>query len=416
MFKKLFEKIFGLNMTGPATELMIASVILNFGVGMVQLFEPIYLFQKGFGIPSILLFYFGVYLIYFVLLPLGGKFAQKFGYEHAIFYSIPFWILYFGALAFVGLTPWMIYVAMLMLALSKMLYWPGYHGEFARYGESFERGREISGVLAAENLAAILGPLVGGIILTVANFQVLFFIASIIMILSTLPLMITAETFLPKFFPYGEMFKFIFDKRLTPFVLANVGYGEDFFALVMWPLFIYLALSQNTFLTGALVSVSTAVMALAFLYIGRLDDRVGPRAILKIGALFTALIWLVRVFTKMPVSIFAADSLGRISKGLVYIPMMGMVYEYGRKNAVMRTAVIFEMSLSIGKMIVIAVAWFLFMALSNALAWQGIFVVAAVFALLYGFGKHIPFLHMPPMSVPVPKGNPYFKENIHNKS
>jgi len=416
MFKKLFEKIFGLNMTGPATELMVASVILNFGVGMVQLFEPIYLYQKGFGIPSILLFYFGVYLIYFVLLPLGGKFAQRFGYEHAIFYSIPFWILYFGALAFVGLTPWMIYAAMLMLALSKTLYWPGYHGEFSRYGENFERGREISGVLVVENLAMILGPLIGGIILTVANFQVLFFVASIIMILSTLPLMITAETFLPKFFPYFEMFKLIIDKRLSPFVITNIGFGEDFFTLVMWPMFIYLALSQSTFFTGALVSVSTLVMAVAFLYIGRLDDRIGARAILKIGTIITFFVWLMRVFIKMPLSVFAADSLGRISRGLIYIPLIGMVYEYGRKNAVMRTAVILEMSLSLGKMITIALSWFLFMALPSATAWQGIFVVAAIFALLYGFGKHIPFLHMPPMSVDVPKGNPYFRENIHNKS
>lgn len=416
MFKKIFQKIFGLEMRGPAGQLFMASTVLNFAVGMVQLFEPIYLYQNGYGISSILLFYFGVYLIYFFILPLGGKFAQKFGYEHAIFYSMPFWILYYGALAFIALAPGMIYVAMLMLALSKMLYWPGYHGDFSRYGESFERGREISGIMVAQNTAAVVGPFLGGIILAVGNFQVLFLVASIIMVLSTVPIMIRSEIFLPKFFPYFEMFKFLFDKRLTPYIATNIGFGEEFFSLVMWPMFIFLAVGESTFFTGSIVAVGTLVMAVFLLYIGRLDDRLGAPAVLKLGSILNSCVWLLRTLLKVPLAVFAGDALGRIAAGSVYIPLLGIIYEYGRKNAVMRATVLFEMSLSLGKMLAIAAAWFLFMSLSAAAAWQAIFVIAALFSLMYGLGRCIPKMHMPPMSQNVPKGNPYWLENVHHKS
>ncbi|GEM_PF-208184 len=413
--RKILSRIFALKMTGPASELLISSSIMNFGLGMIALFEPIYLYQNGYSIPQILLFYFAVYFLYFWLLPLGGKLVQRYGYEHSIFYSMPFTILYYGALAFLPLSPVLIYLAVIFLAVGKALYWPGYLGEFSRYGEGFERGREISGVMVSENVSAILGPVLGGLILTFGNFQVLFFVSSIIVVLSTVPLMKTAEVFLPKFYGYWQSYRTLVDSRMTPFVLANIGFGEEFFGLIMWPTFIYLVVGQSTLFTGSLISVATLIMVLVLLLIGRLDDKVGSIAILKIGSIVATAVWFLRVFVSVPLTVFATDASGRIGKGLTYIPLLSIVYEFGRKFGVMRSAVLFEMSLIVGKLLAIALSWVAF-TFWPEVAWKIIFILAGLFVLLYYWGRSIPFMRLIPATYKVPQGNPYFQENVDNKS
>ena len=72
------------------TELYASVAIKNFAFSMVTIFEPIYLYTL-YGSLSIVFAYYAIaYTLYFFTASFGAKAAAKYGFEHCIFYSIPF--------------------------------------------------------------------------------------------------------------------------------------------------------------------------------------------------------------------------------------------------------------------------------------------------------------------------------------
>ena len=57
-------------------ELFVASIIVNFALAMVQIFEPIYLYQMGYSLTKIALFYLVVYALYFFLITVFHSFLM----------------------------------------------------------------------------------------------------------------------------------------------------------------------------------------------------------------------------------------------------------------------------------------------------------------------------------------------------
>ena len=86
-------------------ELFWSRAIMDFAVAAVALFEPIYLYTLGYSLQVILLFYIEVYIVYFILLPVGAKFANRFGYEHSMTLSTIFLVGYYLALYAIGSNP-----------------------------------------------------------------------------------------------------------------------------------------------------------------------------------------------------------------------------------------------------------------------------------------------------------------------
>src|SRR3990167_1375608 len=92
------KTFFATRLSYQVRELYLSVSIVDFAVAMVAIFEPIYLYQIGFSIERILYFYLAVYAGYFIFIPLGAKFARRFGYERAILLGSPFLAAYYLAL------------------------------------------------------------------------------------------------------------------------------------------------------------------------------------------------------------------------------------------------------------------------------------------------------------------------------
>src|SRR5687767_521609 len=86
---------FGGRISRQMKELYASTAIADLGIALIMVFEPIFLYSVlGFSMEEVLLFFAAVYAIYIVIIPLGAKVASRFGYEHAILFSIPFQVLY----------------------------------------------------------------------------------------------------------------------------------------------------------------------------------------------------------------------------------------------------------------------------------------------------------------------------------
>lgn len=356
-----------------------AVAIGNFAQAIITLFEPIFLYYVvGLTIPQVLLFFAAVYGLYILIIPFGGKAAARFGYYHAIFFSIPFqiayWFLLFGSEAKVIL----LVPTALALALQKSFYWPALHSIMAQYAEKQQRSREFSIMYAISNIMQIAGPLLGGVVSALFGIEWLFIIASVIYMASAIPLFWTKEVF--EFVPYHFHQTWDLYKRYPIRFLSYFGFGEELLVMTIWPIFIFLIMTnyQNT---GALVTVATLVATGLALYIGIFADKHGKKSLLKAGNLMYVLTWLARLPVVTPFATFITDALSRTSKTLVFIPVSAITYERADEEPeVLPYAVGFEQVLSAGKLIAALVAMVVFAATGSFVA---LFIVGAVFSLFY---------------------------------
>lgn len=356
--------------------------ILNLAIAAIMIFEPIYLLERGYHLSGVIFFYLGVYLTYFFIMPLGAKVALRFGYNKSIIFSSLFLIGYYLSLLGLSYSPIFVITAIPAFAVQKALYWPGYHSEFARYGDSHEEAREVSTREVIDMIGFVIGPFFGGLILYFSNFNTLFIIACLLVLVSNLPLLMTPEVFTPGALSYFDSYRRLVEPENRRVVLSFLGYGEEFIVLILWP--IYMFAFMGSFLSlGSLVATATLLTAAIILYVGRLADHTNKRQVLRVGSILYAFVWAMRVFVSTVLGIFLVDALSRLTKKILAVPQMAIIYARGREtHHIMRNSLMFEMSLVLGKILamIAIVIVFTFWPLS---AWPIIFIVAALFTLLY---------------------------------
>lgn len=387
--KTVLSPFFAHRLTQQVKELYSSTLIFNFAIAAVTIFEPVFLYtilikkyNLTYTLQLILFFYLAVYVIYFLVLPLGAKFARRYGYERSIAFGTIFTALFY--ISFFGITRsgWFSLVAIVMYVLWKMFYWPAYHGNFAKFSVDGEQGRQISNLMALQSAVYILGPLVGGFILKIFGFGVLFALASVLIILSNIPMLITKEKVEPTGFSYFNAYRRLFSRQRRRKFLAFLGFGEELIFLVIWPIFIFIVVRDFLGL-GTLTAASTLIMTVVFLYIGRATDSADPRILLRRGVIFYFFSWMFRLFSRSVFGVFLIDSYSRIARQSIAIPLTAVTYEDAQDTSVMNTVLFFEMSLVVGK--IIAMVLSLILLQFFAPGWNVMFAVAGLMTLLYLF-------------------------------
>ncbi|MEY4745066.1 MAG: hypothetical protein RL272_1011 [Candidatus Parcubacteria bacterium] len=379
-FRSYIEHYFAPHPSRQVRELFISRAILDFATGSVMLFEPIYLHSIGFSIPQVLLFYGILYVLYFLLLPLGGKICRRHGYEHTILFSSPFLIIYYLSFFAIPLHPVFAPIAIVALVIQKILYWPGYHSNFATWSDKVEQGREISTMAAVAGLAATLAPAFGGAVIATWGFRAMFVIAAVLILLSNVPLLRTPELYMPQAFSYGAAMRRVAEPRRRRRLLAFMGFGEELLALVAWPIFIALVIPDYGSL-GAVVSVAMLANVAATLYVGRVSDDGGRGPVLRSGVIYTAASWVARILVTGGFGVFLMDSFYRVAKNMVNVPLLAFLYDDARNGQVMDEVVFFEMALSLGKIAAAFIGAAIFAYLPSP--WTFVFCLAAGFTALF---------------------------------
>lgn len=374
-------------------ELFVSNIIINLALAMVQIFEPIYLYKIGYSISQIALFYLLVYVFYFFALPLGAKFANKHGYETGMFIGSSLYVPFYLSLFFINKFSFMFIVAILLYVIQKMFYWPAYHADFAHNSTNKEEGREISSFSISSSLMFVFGPVFGGLIITFFGFNVLFLVSSLLFFFSNIPMLLTREKFTKRNFKYSIMFKKLFAKTNLRKLLSTLGYAEELVLWVFWPIFMSIAIVSYEKI-GILSGISTMIMLLATLYIGKICDKRDKKIVLRLSAFFYSFTWIAKIFARTIAPIFAFDTVAKTAKSGVDVSMRAFVYENAREsyrdkndendNSIMEDCVNFEGGLILGKVFACSVMFIfalLFTSLNSFFAAS--FMFSAVMALFY---------------------------------
>ncbi|MFO0704531.1 MAG: MFS transporter [Candidatus Andersenbacteria bacterium] len=344
----------------------------------INIFEPIYLYTQHLTVVQIILFYLGVYVLYFLLIPFGGRVAKAFGFEHTMSLGIIFTIAYFLSLIAIPAAPEFLYLSIILYALQKTFWWPAYHANFARYSRSREAGREIGATYVISSLTAAVGPLIGGALITYTNFAVLYTVAIVLILISVFPMLSTPERFTPSQHSWLTQMRYIFARKRLRRLVMGLGFGEELIALTIWPLFLFL-LVKSALDLGALVAIATTVTVLATTVAARWSDDRSRRTVYLWGGVLNVLSWIGRPLLIWPLAALGIDTVYRTGKSLLYVPMYSRVYQDAKNSHVMLEVVSFEASLILGKIVTMLVLLIVF----PLAGFSGAFVLAAVASLFY---------------------------------
>ncbi len=377
------------HMRRQVRELFISTTLVNLALAMVMIFEPIYLYQVGYSLGKIMLFYLIVYGLYFFTLPLGGRFSRRFGEEYGIFWGTVLYICFYIMLFFINQYDWIFYVAPLVYTAQKTFYWPAYHADFARFASQEDKGREVSAMNVLSALVYIAGPVLAGFIIEEWGYGALFTMVSIIFLVSNIATLITKERFKPGDFSYQDAYKMLFSRENRKSLLAYIGFGEELIVLVVWPVFISIVIA-DVFDLGLVVTLTTLITTVATLYIGKLADSRNKKKILSLGSIFYSLAWFFRILVNSTVGVFLVDTMSRLGKNIVSVPLISLTYENARdmeehhRKSLMNRIIFFEMSLIVGKVLAIIAVYVVTLFITDeATAFRITFILAGGMSLLY---------------------------------
>ncbi len=301
--------------------------IRGFGMGMIAIFVPIYIYQHFGSLSLTLLFFAAIYGLQGILSPFGGQIMMKVGLKKAMLLSHPFFWGYFICLLCFNISWLFIFLAIILNVLGKIFFYPAYHTNFIRVSETKKFGKEVGKLNFVSALPGILAPAVGGVVLSFFGYPTLFVAVLFVLVSSAIPLLLSKDVYQIYTDSYLGAFKRMFRKENRYYNLAFATLGMvGTINYCIWPLFLMI-LCINYMTIGAIATIALVVSLFFALYMGRLTDRVDKTKLLVIGSILTAGAWLGKFFVVNPASAFLAQSFYRFARTSVGIPFQAVQYE-----------------------------------------------------------------------------------------
>ncbi len=278
--------------------LYIALALINFAVGLISIFVPVYFWELGIPLWQIIFFYFlrAVYYVAltFLLLPIIKRLSDKI----MMFLGIPFLVLYFIGLGFMGSTAWLFYVLPAALALYALFFNVGYHMDFSLSADDGRIGEEIGLGMAIIGMLKFATPFLGGLLILFVGFSGTFVVASSILLLAVIPFfLIKGRKFSPDI-SVSSVIDTLRDKTFKYFHIAMVGYVINAVGTgVLWPLFLFFIIGSIEGL-GGLISLGLLLGVATTFVVGKLADKHMGKGIMSVAAIGEAVVWFVRAVTQ----------------------------------------------------------------------------------------------------------------------
>lgn len=379
---QIIKEAFTIRSRRQLRELYLFLLFFSFAAALVTIFEPIFFYTQGISISRIALYYGLHYTLYILLMPLGGKFAARFGFERSLALASPLLAVHFLVLAGMERTPDLFWLAIVTLTVHKIFFWPAFHANFATYSDKHNRGTEQSWVRLILFSTGVIGPLIGGFVIGNYGFTALFMIAAGTLLIAVAPLLRTRDQQHIAQVTYAKVWQNIISPSRRRLLVGMVGWGEDLVYLVFWPLSLFVILGSTEQL-GIVVAISVFIMIFWGFIIGELTDRYTARRVLRYTAPAVALANILRIFPVTPLQAFGTELYGRLSGVSVDIPFTARLYKSAKGAGPLTYAIAFETILCIAKGGAAFLFAILFAVLSVKTGFTATFIIAALLSLFY---------------------------------
>lgn len=301
--------------TRDFSRLALHSGVLALASALSSAFSAVYLLRAGLSPAQIFLSFAAILVLRFMMRPLVLVTAPALGLRLTFIIGALFCALSCPALALVtgigaGLATYLV-----LSALGQVFYCTCYHVFFTALSDGARRATQVGAFQALGTLAAVLGPALGGVLLTTHGPWLTFAAASVIALAAIVPLLRIVEPPLTR------------ERPALAFAAAKTGvklYFADGWIQVglasAWSMVLFQALHDRYDSFGGTLSLSALAGAVGGLILGRFIDRGHTRSAVWINAGMLALVVMLRAATLGNATAAVAVAIGTTLLSGVYLP------------------------------------------------------------------------------------------------
>lgn len=309
--------------------LMLHCVLWSAAMSLASGFAGAYLLHIGFDIPETVSLYAVLLVIRFAMRSVMLPLVRRLGVRGAMVLGTVIAAFQFLPLIHADSLPWLC-AWILIVSAGECLYWPICHAAVAVCGGHGRRGRQIAFRQMATTAISVLGPVVGGILLSRVGALAEFGTATAVCLLSAAPLLWIGAIDLGSIPTIRRSLKVADPLGMYAFAAdgwMNGGLG------VAWPLILFSLLGSSYDMLGWASSAAAVAGALAGLGCGLAIDR-GYRPVLSriVMVCLIAGVALRAASAWAPGTAFVANMVGSAAGGLYYPVLMSVVYDRAKRS------------------------------------------------------------------------------------
>jgi MFS family permease len=310
---------------------------------MAATFMSIYLFQIGYSVVVIALFWTAFFIFKSLMALPIARFVAWFGPKHSALVSN---LLYIPAMiCFVLLPvygPWLLLPTAVLQGVSAAMYSISYLINFSKVKSVENAGKEIAYMNIFEKITTGLSPLIGGFIAFIWGPEVVIVIAAILFACAAGPLFKSGEPVQRgqklqfKGFPWRLFFRHAAGQFVIGFdSVSNGTVWSLYLAVVIFDISTY---GDGVYaVMGALVSVVFLVAIIASYTYGRLIDRKRGKELMKAGAIASAVTHVTRPFIISPVAVAGVNASNELAATAISLPYTRGVFDNADLSGVRTT-------------------------------------------------------------------------------
>ncbi|MBW6451116.1 MAG: MFS transporter [DPANN group archaeon] len=364
-------------------EIYLSFSIMSFAESLISIFVPIYLYNLGFSIVSIIFYFFMISVSFVVFSFMGARFISRFGVKHSIFVSTFFLVSYYFGLQYIVVFPLLFYILPILFSLRMILFNFGFHLNYVEHSSKGKRGRELALIYMLSMISSVCAPFIGAIIIGLFGYSPLFVFGSIILIISVFPLFMTKDSYEKVHFENLGLLGLISSVTDRNMLLSFSGYAiESIIGRVIWPIFLII-LMLDIESVGLVFSASLVFSLFLFYFIGVMTDHFDKRKVLKFATIFYFIGWIGRIFVNTPFKVFIVDSYKNFSEKVLIIPWSAYLYDVAVKRDyfkfIVQREIIYNLSRCVFMPILMVIFYFEFYPFILS------FIIASIFSLFYIF-------------------------------
>lgn len=361
-------------------EVYLHTFLFKLGVKLVSIFIPFYILELGLGLSTVFLFFLIYYGSYLVFSWTNALICSRIGYKHTMLLSsVPILVFYF--LLRGAETAPEIYTLALLGGFSFNLYWTGMHPETASSSHKKSRDKEAGFFFSMPSLASIMAPVIGGLILAVFSFQVLFGTTVGLIALSFLPFFLTKEHYTGMDLNLRD---FISDYQTNDFLTFFFKGFNSMGKKMLWPAYLAVIIggSLNIGGAGAFRALGGAIMSIA---VGQLANNGNRSRIVATGMLIASITYLLMASVTTPITAFLISLINGLSYTAASIPIYGRAIDHAEKEDLIEYFALREFALGLGRTTIILITIGIFSLLQGRNRFLVSFSLVAVSVLLAGY-------------------------------
>lgn len=356
---------------------------------MINMFVALYLYQHGYSLLFITLYYVVSFLFRAVITYPAARVIAKFGPKHGILIAN---LLYIPALVVFPFVPALgvpaIVIFGLFQSLSMVQFDLAYMVDFSKVKHVDHAGKEIGYMQILERLTASLSPFVGGTIAYLVAPEATIWLSAVLFVLASMPLFKSKEQVRLnqqldfRRFPWRDTWRTI---------RAETAIGFDAVASnFVWVLFIAITIFDDGtnsvyFMVGAFASITIVTSFFSAYAFGRIIDRRQGGDLLNIATVANAATHMFRAFVAAPVGVAAANITNEVATTGYTMAYMRGIFDTADRAEGHRIVYLMFVSIAANLGACMASLIFAWLIIANPApvdAFQMFFIIAAVYVLL----------------------------------